>query len=47
LEELEKLAKKVLVLIWDKTPLGTSPKKSASGSENTTQRSRRVEAKPG
>jgi hypothetical protein len=46
-EELEKLAKKVLVLIWDKTPRGTSPKKSAGGSENTTERSRRVEAKPG
>ena len=40
LEELEAAGKKVLLLIWDKTLPGTSPKRSAGGSAGTTGRSK-------
>ena len=39
-EKLEAAGKKVLVLIWDKTLPGTSPKRSAGGSAGTTGRSK-------
>ena len=40
-EKLQALGKKVMVLIWDSTPAGTSPKSSRGGSVSTTAGSNR------
>ena len=42
-EKLEALGKKILLVIWDTTQAGTSPKRSGAGSVNTIAESSRVE----